>query len=469
MRISELLWEIPHRLTGYDREITADASVVTALGAVRADSIFACCQSPLRNGHRVALSAYSLGCRIFIAAHNAGLPDDATVVLVEDVNDAATQIAARLLGYPARQMTLIGIAGREGKSSAAFYLHALLSAAGRRVAVLCNEGVMSGGKLRRHGNILPDGVGRQHLLAALAKEGTELVVLELGAEAVAEKAFDGMDFAAILVTDAELPSAYFEGLSSLCKRLGFAVLPSGAGFHLSASRVLTYGTGGDLFAEGVTPFVGKRGFGSRFTLCFSDERAAVSLHVPGDFALSTALGTAALALICGLSFAEVAAGLSRFVPWGSLECVCVADGRYIYRDVAYTPERLARVLSVLRGLCRGKLTVVVGSVGGRARERRAGLGRVAAEIADLVYLTADNPDNEDPSAICQEMTAEIDEPWRYVILPDRAAAIRRAVLEMRPQDVLLVAGKAREDTQLIASQELSFDERKIICKSAEEL
>jgi UDP-N-acetylmuramoyl-L-alanyl-D-glutamate--2,6-diaminopimelate ligase len=148
-----------------------------------------------------------------------------------------------------------------------------------------------------------------------------------------------------------------------------------------------------------------------------------------------------------------------------LECVGAYEGRYIYVDAAYTAEDLARALDALSPYTRGRSSVLIGSVGNRARVRRAPLGKAAAEHADLVYLTADDPDCEDPVAICEDMMEEIKDRERCCVIPDRRKAIERAVLEMRPGDTLLLAGKGGERFQLVCGRQEIFDEREIVART----
>ena len=169
----------------------------------------------------------------------------------------------------------------------------------------------------------------------------------------------------------------------------------------------------------------------------------------------------ALARVAGVDGKTLLRMMPRTLPQAHLECLACHEGRYIYADAGFSPASLERVLTLLRRRTPGKLTVLLGSVGGRTYERRAPLGRMATTVADLAYFTADDPDFEDPAEICDQMRAEAD-PDRYVILPDRERAIRRAVLEMRPGDTLLLFGKGGERHQLIDGVCHPFDEKEIV-------
>jgi UDP-N-acetylmuramoyl-L-alanyl-D-glutamate--2,6-diaminopimelate ligase len=374
------------------------------------------------------------------------LPEDAVTVVVEDSEAAGAEIAAALLGFPAEQLTIFGITGALGKSTVAAALADLLSACGKRSAALLTEGVYLDGKLTRFENTVADAVELQYLFASLVGQGVKHVALEISSYMLARGKWKDLPLAATVSTDAK------------------SVLPLRE--VPSTENAFTYGEGGDCFAEGIRPSRIKGGFGTRFTLCLAGEKHSVSLPVPGDFALNNALAVALCAHLSGCGAEEIATALSRIAPWGCISLAASVRGRRIYLDAAYTPEALAAALSAMRERTSGKLVLLLGSVGGRAHTRRAALARAAERYADFVYLTADNPDNEDPNAICEEMASHFVYPWQYVILADRAEAIRRAVLELRPDDTLLIAGKAREGYQLVRGKRLPLDEKALVKTAA---
>jgi UDP-N-acetylmuramoyl-L-alanyl-D-glutamate--2,6-diaminopimelate ligase len=193
-------------------------------------------------------------------------------------------------------------------------------------------------------------------------------------------------------------------------------------------------------------------------LCDRTQKLGLTLPSIGPGAESNALFVAALCLIVGLPIGEVVQGLSRAVAVGRTSCMASPNGGLVVCDSAFLPEDIQSVLVALRPLATGRLCVLLGSVGGRARERRAPLGAMAEAAADFVYLTADDPDAEDPARICEEMLAGMAEPQRACVIPDRKDAIWRAVREMRPGDVLLVIAKPRAQGQLVGGRYLPFDE-----------
>jgi UDP-N-acetylmuramoyl-L-alanyl-D-glutamate--2,6-diaminopimelate ligase len=152
---------------------------------------------------------------------------------------------------------------------------------------------------------------------------------------------------------------------------------------------------------------------------------------------------------------------------GRLKQIDAPEGCAVLIDYAHNGLSLSSVLQTLRPYTAERLICLVGSVGGRSQMRRADLGDAAAQYADLTVLTADNPDFEDPRAICEEMAASFESRGQdnYVIIPDRAEAIRAAVSMLREGDVLLLAGKGCENYQLIRGERVPLSEREIVARA----
>lgn len=484
MKLSDLMMNISYRLTGnlrYDPLLREVERVSANVRAADGNTLFVCARFATGDGHNRANAAYAVGCRLFLAERCLpSLPDDAAVLVVEDTKKLLGVLAARCCGHPGRSLTVLGITGSAGKSAVAHTLTALLRRAGRSVASLTTDGVDVNGALRASGSVVPNGADIQEILKEFLDTGVEFAVLELSAYMIEYHAHVAVPFTALLLTNFDPthignglypdPIAYRAVKASLFEGgAPFLVFPANfADFSVNTNgaRRFCFGEGGDLQAVGMQPISERRGFGTRFTLHLkSGEKEDVSLPVPGDYAVQNALAAASLALVAGLSLREIAAGLCDCVPSGRLECVGAYEGRYIYTDVAYTGEDLARALDALSPYTRGRLSVLIGSVGGRARERRAPLGEAAVQHADFVYLTADNPDCESPALICEDIMRGMQDRARCCIIPDRRQAIMRAVLEMRPGDTLLLAGKGGERFQLIQGRREALAEREIVAKA----
>jgi UDP-N-acetylmuramoyl-L-alanyl-D-glutamate--2,6-diaminopimelate ligase len=188
----------------------------------------------------------------------------------------------------------------------------------------------------------------------------------------------------------------------------------------------------------------------------------VTLALAGRFNVRNAVGAATVAAVVGLAPADIARGLSQAAPVpGRFEAVDAGQPFTVLVDYAHKPDALEQALSAARELVTGsgRLTVVFGCGGDRDRAKRPVMGEVAARLADDTLVTSDNPRSEDPQAIIDEILAGVPAGAAVEVVPDRRAAIERAVGAAHPGDVVVVAGKGHETTQVVAGQSFPFDDR----------
>jgi len=445
------------------------ADIITCSEQAGVNTVFVCTRTALRDGHNAARAAFAAGCRIFVAERGLGLAGDATVLIVEDCATVLSLLCARCYGEPVRGLTVLGITGTVGKTSVVYLLEHILRRAGHRVATLTDEGTLLNGVRTPRTAIVPDAPEIWRTLREFATVGADLVLLELSAYQLAQKSALHIPFTAVLLTNlyteryAEAhfcsPEVYRAAKECLlASEAAFAVLPVSCAEIPTRAKRVCFGEGGDLFATDVHT---DPAFVTHFTLCEGGIQTPITLPAIGTDACENALCAAALARIVGCTHAQIAAALAEGVVSGRLECIAHARQTAVFVDAGYTPMSIAHALATLRPLTRGRLSVLLGSVGGRAFARRAPLAVVALQYADFVYFTADNPDRESPEAICEELLAAAPDKRRLVLIPDREQAIRRAVADLRRGDVLLLAGKGNERYQLVCGVRVPFCERSI--------
>jgi UDP-N-acetylmuramoyl-L-alanyl-D-glutamate--2,6-diaminopimelate ligase len=254
-------------------------------------------------------------------------------------------------------------------------------------------------------------------------------------------------------------------LLELLKPAGVVVLnaddPAWNGVGASDRRVVRFSTSSpaDVRARDIRAGRG----GTEFVLSTPSGDTDVALPLFGEFNVSNALGCAAVLYALGWSVGEIAAGLASLpqVP-GRLERVSGPPASAtVLIDYAHTPDALRRALAAVRPLARGKLWVVFGAGGDRDQGKRPEMGRVAAEHADVTVVTSDNPRTENPEAIIDAIESGMGSAPRHRV-PDRREAIRHALLNAAPDDVVLLAGKGHETYQIVGKQARPFDERQVV-------
>lgn len=442
--------------------------MVTDASLAARGAVFLLTGTALETGRHQADVAYRCGCRVFVASYGILPGKDATVLLTPHVEALVGEMSARLCGHPAREMTVLGITGGTGRTAVALMLEAALRRAGRAASSLTARGLSLCGKESAAGARVPLASEVQQHLREMYECGTEIAVLEFSPYQLSHQAANAIPFVAVLLADVgDDADVQGDGMAAwesfLSLGAPFCVLPVGWS-QKGAGRVLTYGAGGDVSAENVTCVSLKGECGAKgYSFLFQAPQGSgeVTLPIPSFRAVEYALGAAALLLATGVEVSEVGKALSAPVA-GLLSLLFARDDRAVYADAAYEPHELSRALDDLRGVTKGRLSVLLGSVGGRAKPRRAKLACVAERYADFLYLTADDPDDEDVETIAREMLDAMKEPERAVIIPDREAAIIRAVRELRPGDVLLLSGKGGIAYQLIHGKREPLDEKRIV-------
>jgi UDP-N-acetylmuramoyl-L-alanyl-D-glutamate--2,6-diaminopimelate ligase len=426
------------------------------------------------DGHRFVPDAVRRGAAAVVVETpaGAGVPE----IVVSDGRRAALALGAAWYGHPARRLSLIGVTGTNGKTTTTGLIRHLLNAGGTSASIGTLGAFDGKGDpvLSTAGALTTPGpIDLQATLAALVERGANQVTMEASSHSLDQGRLDGLRFAAGVFTNLTRDHLDYHGtmeaylaaklkLGSMLTEQGVEVvnLDDAAWAVMPASsRRVTFGTrpAADVRATGIVLDAAS----SRFRLggCFG--HAEVSLPLLGDFNVANALAAAACALGLGMPLPEVATRLSTSaqVP-GRMELLVEAPC-IVLRDYAHTPDALERALATLRPLTRGRLVVVFGCGGDRDKGKRPIMGRVAAEGADVVVVTSDNPRTEDPIAIIDDIEqgmGGID----HTRIVDRLEAIRTVLRQSRPGDTILLAGKGHETYQILGSEKVPFDEREIV-------
>lgn len=454
-----------------------------------AGSIFVCICGAHADGHDFASAAYDRGCRFFAAERALGLPDDAQVAIVPDTHRALAALACTHEGDPSREVAVVGITGTKGKTTVARLLAHILNRNGVRCGYIGTNGAEFGdGSTEITHNTTPDAVTLQAALRRMVRTGCRAVALEVSSQALKLARVGGTVFDSCLFTnltpDHIGPSEHPDLADyAACKRELFVRYPTNAVLcnaddpfsatllaDTAAPSRVTCSMGGsaNFCAKDVRPFRSETALGSEFLLCCPNAEPTVCrLPLIGNGNVTDALLAVACAVTrFGISPRDAAAVLSDVTVCGRSELVGLSSGALAVIDYAHNGVSLRRLLTELRAYRPARLIVLFGSVGERTKLRRAELGAVAGELADLAILTSDNPGEEDPTAIIRDIAAGmVGHATPHLEIPDRAEAIRTAVSLLRPHDILVLAGKGHERYQLIGRERVPFCERSILLES----
>ena len=446
---------------------------------VQAGSLYLAIRGTQSDGHDFAAAAVAAGAAAVIVERPLGLA--APGVVVRDGRLAAIAIARAWYGDPAAALTLVAVTGTNGKTTTSNIVRHLLGAAGD-AGVIGTIGAFDGkGELvpSTAGSLTtPGAIDLQATFAALRDRGVRTVAMETSSHALDQGRLDGLTFGAGIFTNLtrehldyhRTMEHYFAAKVKLLGLLGadgtavtnaddpeWEHLPA-----LPPGRRLSFGQGAnaELRAEEVVTTAG----GTAFTLRSRWGTREVRIPLIGDFNLSNALGAAGAALALGRPLDEVVERLRTAPQVPGRMDVIVGEPFVVLRDYMHTPDAYERVLATLRPLTRGRLFVIFGCGGDRDRGKRPEMGRIAAELADLVILTTDHPRTEDPDRSIDDIVAGIPGGGGEKVLRilDREEAIHAAVALLHPGDTLLLAGKGHETYQIYGREKVPFDEPTIV-------
>lgn len=484
MRLTALLAKAQIEYSGADREILR---VVCDSRKADADTLFVCITGFTSDGHVFAERAYMAGCRAFLCARPIELPEDATVILVENTRRALAAVSAAFYDFPAKKLKVIGITGTKGKTTTALMLASVLEKNGIRAGYIGSNGISYSEVTRETQNTTPESLELHECFAEMVRAGVEVVALEVSSQALYLDRVYGIPFFATAFTNlaedhiggAEHPT--FEHYRDCKKSLFsayaadyavFSATDAASAYMREGCKALcsSFGLGkGDLYATDLHPFMEDGALGIAFTAHMGGESHTVSLPMPGDFSVENALCAMALARTLGVGLSESAEALADTYARGRFEIVRTQLPAVFVIDYAHNGLSLTSALSTLRAYAPHRLWCVTGSVGGRTKGRRRELGEAASRLADVAVLTADNPDHEPPLDICAEIRAAFVREIPCECFADRADALRYVVEHAEAGDIVLLAGKGHEQYQLVCGEKLPFSERRLIENYAMEI
>ena len=434
------------------------------------------------DGHRFAPMAYNAGCRAFLCERDPGLPEDAAVIYVKNTREVLPHLSAFFYGYPADRLKIVGITGTKGKTTTSLMLAEILNRSGKNCAYIGSNGVVINGEHTDTVNTTPESRDLHHFFAKMVDGGVTHAVIEVSSQALAHNRVDGIPFAARVFMnlspdhtgDGEHKdfAEYKAAKASFFTGAGGTIIYNSddteslsviAG-HAPDARLISFGldSSADFYATGDELFRDETTLGIGFSCHHGGSTVGVRLNSPGSFSIYNALAAIACADTLGVSAEAAAEALRHTFVSGRFQIVPGLLGRTFIVDYAHNGESLRRALTALREFSPKKLTVVFGSVGGRTELRRRELAEAASALADMSVITSDNPDSEDPAHVCADIESYMDKNHPYVTIVDREKAVRFAVRNSSPGDIVLFAGKGHETYQLVNGQKLPFIESAII-------
>jgi len=441
---------------------------------------FVAVQGQVGHGLDYAASAVAAGAVAVIhdglqAVPQLGVP----TVRVNDLGNKLGELASRFYAAPSEQMTIAGVTGTNGKTSVAHFLAQSWQRVYGNAGMVGTLGYGPVGKLQSGTRTTPDALRLQQVLADCLKTDIERLAMEVSSHALQQNRCQTVQFDAAVFTNLSRDHLdYHAGMAdyAAAKRLLFTdYAPSFAIINHDDSygrkwfgelnggmQMLSFGLaeGAELRAEVRSMDI------NGMTIHINGPWGSEEVHtcLLGEFNASNLLATAGTLALLGMPWNHVLHQLELMqgVPGRMMRLGGDQGQPVVVVDYARTPDALESALQAVRAHLAGKLVCVFGCGGNRDQGKRPQMGRAAELLADDVFVTSDNPRYESANKIIEDVVAGLELPGKAIIEPDRAAAIRQAIANCEPGDVVLVAGKGHETWQEIGGQRIPFSDETTI-------
>ena len=424
----------------------SDSTEVTTLindsRKVEEGSVFVCISGAVSDGHKYAADVAAKGAAAVVVEKDVEVPENVTVIRVEDTRYALALMSAAYFGYPADKMKVIGITGTKGKTTTTYMIKSILEETGHKVGLIGTIEAIIGDKKIPACNTTPESYTIHKYFAEMVEAGCDCVVMEVSSQGLMLHRTAGIPFEIGIFTnlgrDHIGPNEHkdFDDYKR-CKGLLFKSRPGylGVAYHVA----------------GVMDF-------------------DVEIDVPGKFSVYNSLTAISVCRHFQVPVEMIKDALKKAKVKGRIEMIKVSDDFTLMIDYAHNAMSLESLLTTLKEYNPKRLVCLFGCGGNRSKDRRFEMGEVSGRLADLTIITSDNPRFEEPQDIINDIKTGIAKTdGKYVEICDRKEAIKYAIEHGEPGDVIVLAGKGHEDYQEICGVKHPMDERVLIKEVLEEL
>ena len=478
MQIRQLVEKLDYTLLAgeLDTEIT---TLVYDSRKVEQGSIFVCISGTVRDAHDFIPEVLEKGAVALVVEKDVETVPGITCIKVENSRKALAYLAAAYFGYPAERLKTIGITGTKGKTTTTYLVKSILEGAGIKTGLIGTIESIIGDEHIPSANTTPESYVVQERFRKMVDAGLEAVVMEVSSQALMLHRVAGINFDIGVFTNLEPDHIgtnehkdfddYMHCKSLLFQQCKLGIFNGDSEHidgilkgHTCEVETFGYGAQNDIRAEGVELLKDGGSLGVKYHAKGLAD-FAVEVNVPGAFSVYNSLTAIAICHHFGVTTEKIQAALKNVSVKGRIEIVPVTKRYTLMIDYAHNAMSLESLLTTLKEYNPSRLVCLFGCGGNRAKSRRYEMGEVSSRLADLTVITSDNPRDEEPMDIINDILIGVKKAdGAYVMVPDRKDAIRYCMENAQDGDIVVLAGKGHEDYQEIKGVKYHMDERELI-------
>lgn len=478
MKLSTLLEQLDYECISGNIDIDV-SDVTNDSRKVKEGSLFFCVRGAVVDGHTFVKNVIENGAKTLIVEEAVEVPAEVTVIKVANSRYAMALISAAFYGHPAKELKVIGVTGTKGKTTTTYMVKSILENAGYNVGLIGTIEAIIGDKTIPAANTTPESITVQRYFREMLDAGCNVAVMEVSSQGLMLDRTAGFEFEIGIFTNIEPDHIgpnehdsfehYLECKKMLLKqcRLGIVNIDDEHFDKMIEGHTCELETFGltakaDLHAEDIHLTRGKGYLGVAYQVKGKAD-FSVEIPMPGEFSVYNSLTAIAICLHFNVPTEKIQKALKQATVKGRIEMIKVSDEFTLMIDYAHNAMSLESILNTLRKYNPNRLVCLFGCGGKRARGRRFEMGETAGRLADLSIITSDNPRDEEPQAIIDDIKVGIAKTaGEYVEIIDRKEAIAYVIDNGQPDDIIVLAGKGHEDYQEINGKKYPMDERIII-------
>lgn len=446
---------------------------------IKPGCMFVCLKGSNYDGHNYINEAFMKGASVIVAQDGIEF-ENIPIIKVDNTRKFLSLASANFFKNSAKKLTTIAITGTKGKTTTSFMVRSILEKAGLKTGIIGTIGAVMGENITKLNNTTPESYEIHKNFKEMVDNGVKCVVMEVSSIGVKYYRSHGIDFDYAIFTNFSSDhigenehkdlDEYFKFKDMLFDNCKNAVINLDdekskkiLSRHLCNKKTFGLKNTSDLMSENIELINNGGEIGVTFDFKGIINLKNIKIKIPGIFNVYNAMAAALVCKLIGVSDENIKSGLFETKVKGRVEPVNVSNDYALFIDYAHNAVSMENVLNTLKKYNPHRLITLFGAGGNRPKIRRYEMGETTGRFSDLSVITSDNPRNENPIEIIEDIKTGINKTeGKYVVIPDRKEAIEYCIKNAEKGDIIVLAGKGHEDYQEINGVKYPFDERMVI-------